>query len=117
MSANMHVERQRLGAQQVIVNSRDFKATFHKLGHDRVDLALQQHEVAHGHRHVPHRLERDPAAQRQRWPDSDAVKRDLEVAAREAVTMNGAADGAGSAENTVDLGPVGALSIGGRNCR
>jgi hypothetical protein len=114
----MHVECQRLGPQQVIVESRDFKATFQKLGHDRADLALQQHEVAHGHRHVgPHRLERDPPAQRESRPDSHAIKRDLQVRSREAITMNLAADRPGSAEDTIYLGPISALRLGSRNCR
>ena len=65
MSSDVHVERQRLGAQQVVVDRGDLEATLEQLRHHGVDLGLQEHEVAHRHRHVPHRLERDPAAERE----------------------------------------------------
>ena len=95
----------------------DLEAALDQLRHHRVDLGLQEHEIAHDHRHVPHRLERDPAAERERGPDRDAVERYLQVGARKSVAVNGAADGAGSSENSVDLRPVDALGIGSRGRR
>jgi len=41
MSAEMHVESQRLGAEQVIVERCDFNATFEELGHYWADLGLK----------------------------------------------------------------------------
>ena len=117
VSADMHVERQRFSAQQVIVNRGDFHPAFDQLGHDRVDFALEQHKVTHRHRHVPHRLEGDPAAERKGRPDRHAVERDLKVRAGKTPAMNRAADGSRSAKNPVDLGPVDALRIGSHNRR
>ena len=47
MAADMHVEGRRAGAQQMIVDGGDLEAACDHLGHHRVDLGLQQHEVAH----------------------------------------------------------------------
>src|SRR5258707_224160 len=117
VSAHVHVKRQGLGAQQMILDGRNLEAAFQQLGHHGIDLALEQQEIAHDHRHVPHRLERDPAAQGKRGPDCYAVERDREISARKAVTMNRAADRPGSAENPVNLRPIDALRIRSRNRR
>src|SRR5260370_33192072 len=101
----------------MIVDGGNFEAAFQQLGHHRIDLALEQHEVAHGHSCVSHRLERDPAAERKRGPDCYAVERDHEISARKAVTMNRAADRPGSAKNPVNLRPIDALRIRSRNRR
>src|SRR5215471_5546670 len=111
MPADMHVEGQRLCTQQVVVDSCDIDAAFDQLGHDWIDFALKQYEVAHHHRHVPHRLERGPAAESERRADRHAVERHLQVGSRKAVTMNGTADRARSAENAIDLGPVDGLRM------
>ena len=60
----------------------DLEAAFEQLRHDRIDLGLQQHEVAHHHGAIMHRLERDPAAERQRRLDGDAVERHGEIGTR-----------------------------------
>ena len=52
MAANMHVERQGSAAQDVIVHRGDLEAVLDQLGHDRIDLGLEQHEIAHHHRAV-----------------------------------------------------------------
>jgi hypothetical protein len=117
VSAHVHVKRQGLGAQQMIVDGRHLQAAFQQLGHHGIDLALEQHEVAHDHRRVCHRLERDPATERKRGPDCYAVERDREISARKAVTMDRAADRPGPAENPVNLRPIDALRIRRRNRR
>ena len=50
VTADMHVERQRVGAQQVIMHGGDLEAVRDQLGHHRIDLGLEQHEIAHHHR-------------------------------------------------------------------
>ena len=62
---HMHVHREGLVAQKVIVQRRDLDAARRKLGHDRVDLVHGQHEVAHHHALVAHLLEGEPAAERE----------------------------------------------------
>ena len=69
VTADMHVEGRRVGAQQMVVDRRDFEAVLDQLGHDRIDLGLKQHEIAHHHRAAMRRLESRPAAERQRRPD------------------------------------------------
>ena len=93
VAADMHVERCGIGAQQVVVNRRDLDAAVDHFGHDRIDLGFQQHQVAHRHRFAVHRLERDPAAERQRWPDGDAIQRHRQIGARKSIAMDIAGDG------------------------
>src|SRR6266481_785656 len=95
----------------MVMHCGNVDAAFDQLGHNRVDLALQQHEVTHHHGHVTHRLERSPAAESECWADCNAVKRDLQVGTGKAVTMDGTANRACSAENAVDLGPVDCLRV------
>ena len=62
----MHVEGGGIAAQQVIVDRGDLEPACDQLRHDRIDLGFQQHEIAHHHGPAMRRLERDPAAERQR---------------------------------------------------
>ena len=110
----MHVEGQGTAAQDVIVHGGDLEAVLDQLGHDRIDLGLEQHEIAHHHRAAVHRLERRPAAERQCRPDGDAIERHLQVGARKAVAMNVAGHGGGASQRFVDLLPVDLLGAGGR---
>ena len=55
MTADMHVERQGAAAQDVIMHRGDLEAARDQLGHDRIDLGLEQHEVAHDHGATAHR--------------------------------------------------------------
>ena len=64
MSADVHVEGGRICPQQMIVNSRDIEAAFEQLRHDRIDLGIEQNEIAHHHRFTVHGLEGDPPAER-----------------------------------------------------
>ena len=112
VAADMHVEGRRAAAQQVIVHGGDFEAVLDQLGHHGVDLGFEQHEVAHDHRAVMHRLECGPAAQCQARPNGDAVERHLQVAARKTVAMDVAAHRPTAAERGIDFLPVYGLRLG-----
>ena len=75
MAADMHVERRRAGAQQMIVYRSDLQTALDQLAHHRIDLGLHQHKVAHHHGTAMRRHECDPAAERERRLDGHAVKR------------------------------------------
>jgi hypothetical protein len=102
----MHVESRRAGAQHVIVHGSNLQPALDELEHDRIDLRLQQHQIAHGHHAAMRRLERDPAAQRQRRLDGNTIERDRKVGARKAVTVHIAVDGGLPAEDVIDLLPI-----------
>ena len=113
VAADMHVEGRWAGAQQMIVHGGDIEAAFDHLEHDRVDFAFEQHEVAHHHGFAVHRLERDPATERQGRFDGDAVERHGEVAARKAIAAYVSRDRRLPAERVVDLLPIDFLRVGG----
>src|SRR5438874_11656333 len=99
MTLDVHVERHGLRAQQMIVHRRNLDAALGKLAHDRRDLVLGQHEIAHHHGLLAHRLERDPSTQCKARPDADAVDRYLEISSWEAYALDASAlHGAGLAE-------------------
>ena len=113
MPADMHVERCRIAAQHVIVDRRDFEAVLDQLCHHRIDLGLEQHEVAHHHGAAMRRLERRPAAERERGADGDTVERDLQIGARKPIAMNVAGyRGRGPTQRFVDLFPIDLLRVG-----
>src|SRR5215510_2261339 len=89
----------------------DLDPTLEQLAHDRGNLGVEQDEIAHHHRAAVRRLERCPAAERQGGPDGDAVDRDLQVAAREAVAMDVAANGGAASDRGIDLLPIDILSV------
>jgi len=60
--------------QQVIVHRGDLQAVVDQLAHHGRDLLLSQHEIAHHHRLVAHRLERDPATEGESGAQRHAVK-------------------------------------------
>jgi hypothetical protein len=64
IALHMHVHRERLVAQQVIVQCRHFYAAGCKLCHDRRDLVHGQDEITHHHALIAHLLEGDPTAER-----------------------------------------------------
>jgi len=100
--------------EQVIVHGRDLEAVLDQLGHDWIDLGIEQYQIAHRHGAAMRGLERDPAAERKRRPDGDAVERHRQVAARKAVTVNVARDGGcASSDRFIDLLPVDLLGTGG----
>ena len=88
MAANMHVERGGAGSQQVIVDGGYLEPALDHLEHDRIDFGFEEHEVAHHHGLSLNRLERDPAAERQRRLDGDAVERHGEIGARKTVAVH-----------------------------
>jgi hypothetical protein len=107
MASDMHVERRRARTQHMIVHGGYLQPAFNQLEHDRIDLGLQQYEISHRHRTTMGRLERDPAAQRERGLDGDAVKRDREIGARETISVDVTRDdGRLSADGLVDLLPI-----------
>ena len=81
---HMHVHRERLVAQQVIVQRRHLDPTLDELFHDWADLVHGQHQVAHHHAVVAHLGEREPAAEREAGLELDTVEGDLEIGARQA---------------------------------
>ena len=85
---DMHVERRRIGAQQMIVQGGHLKALGKQLAHHGIDLAFGEDEVAHHHRFVPHRLEGEPAAEGEAGLEGHAVERNVEVAAGQPVAMH-----------------------------
>ena len=80
---HMHVHRERLVAQKVIVQSGHLDPARRKFRHDRIDLGFGQHEIAHHHALIAHLLEGEPAAEREAGFQLDAVERDLQIGARQ----------------------------------
>jgi hypothetical protein len=113
VAADVHVVGGRAAAQHVIVHGGDLDAVLDQLGHDRRDLGIEQHEIAHDHDAAVRRLERGPAAQRKCRLDGDAVDRHRQVGAWEVVAVDVAGDDGGSADRLVDLLPVDLLGMGG----
>jgi hypothetical protein len=106
VTSDVHVEGCRAAAQHVIVDGRDLDAVLDQLGHDGIDLGLEQHEITHHHCPAMHRLECRPAAERQCRPDGDAVERHLQVGSRKSITMNISGNRRSSSDCFVDLLPV-----------
>ena len=113
MAADVQIERHRFGAQQMVVDRRDFEAARLQLADHGIDLAAQQDQIAHDHRTIMHRLERRPAAKRQTGLDSDIIDLHLQVGPRKAIAVDVARDGRASADGRIDLLPVDALGMGG----
>src|SRR5579883_2643277 len=67
----------------MIMDGRDLQPLCEKFGYDRVDFRFRENEIAHHHRLVPHRLEGQPAAEREVWLERDAVERDFQVGPRQ----------------------------------
>ena len=112
VSEDVHIEGRRLRAQQMIVECRDLDAAFGKLGHHRCDLGFGQHEIAHHHGGVAVRPEGEPGAEREARLQLDAIKRDMQIGARQADAIDAARHcRAGFAERSGNLAPVG---FGGR---
>jgi hypothetical protein len=81
ISLHMHIHRERLVAQQVIVQRRDLDFPRGELAHDGVDLIHGQHEVAHDHAVISHFLESEPTPERKTGFQLDAVECDLQIGA------------------------------------
>ncbi len=111
MSADVHVVGRGIAAQDVVVDGGDLDPVLDQLGHDRSNLGVEQHEIAHHHRSAVRRLECGPAAERERGPDGDAVDRDLQVAARKAIAMDVAGNGAAATDCGIDFLPIDLLSV------
>ena len=108
MPAHVHIEGCRLRAQQVIMQGGDRDAAFSQLGHDGRNLCLGEHEIAHHHGHIALWPERQPRAEGECGFEFDAIKRDMQIGARQPNTINAAGHlRAGLAEGSGDLAPVG----------
>src|SRR5262249_9068216 len=87
MSADVHVEGERLRAENVIVDRGDFESVLDCCRHDGGNFALKQNKIAHHHRATVRRLECRPSAKRKRRFDSDAVECHRKIGARKTITM------------------------------
>ncbi len=90
VAEHMHVHRERLVSQQVIVQGRHLDAARRKFRHDRIDLGFGQHEIAHHHALIAHLFEGEPTAEREAGFQLDAVERDLQIGARQPDAINAA---------------------------
>jgi hypothetical protein len=76
---HVHIHREGLVAQKVIVERGDLDAAFLELLHDRANLLARQHEVPHRHSARPHFLEGEPRAQSKSRLQLDPIERRLDV--------------------------------------
>jgi hypothetical protein len=106
LAGYVHVKGRWTGAEQVVVHGRHLQTLREQLRDHRIDLSLGQNEIAHHHRCVAHRFERDPAAQGKAWLELDAVKADLEIGSGESIAVNRAAYRCGAAKCEIDFLPV-----------
>src|SRR5215204_5060321 len=75
--------------------------------HHRIDLVTSEHEVAHHHRLVAHRLECQPGAEGEAGLDLDTVEPDFQIRARQADPIDTAGlDRTLSAESLSDRLPI-----------
>lgn len=102
LTAYVHVKRCGARSQQMVVDRGDAQAAIEQLFHHRVDLGLDQHEIAHDHYAARRRNERNPSAERESWLDGDAVERDVEVGAWEPIAMDVTGHRRLSADRRVD---------------
>src|SRR5436309_63166 len=95
------------------MDSSNVDTALEQLGHDWIDLRIEQYQVSHDHRLGLHRHERHPATQRQRGLDCNAINRDLEIGSWKAVPMYLAGNGPAPAHRCIDFLPIDALSATG----
>jgi hypothetical protein len=80
----MQIEDARLFPKKVVVKRSRLEAVVQQRRHNRVDLVLQQHEIAHHHVHAAGALRhRDPAAKAERRRRFDGGDGDAEIVARD----------------------------------
>ena len=94
------------------MNGGDFEAALDQLAHHGGDFLLEQDEVAHHHRASMRRLERGPAAERERRLDGDTVYRDAQIGARQSIPVNAPLHSGGLAERGIHFLPIDVLSAG-----
>ena len=113
MSSYVHVEGGRICPQQMIVNSRDIEAAFEQLCHNRIDLGIEQDQIAHHYCFAMHGLEGDPSAERECRSDRHAVECYVEIGTRKSVAMDFATHCGRLAECGIDLLPIDLLRLSG----
>ena len=72
----------------MIVKRGDVDATLKQLCHNRLNLSVGQHKIAHDYRTAGCGLKAKPTAERERRLDSYAVNSHMEVAARNAIAVD-----------------------------
>jgi hypothetical protein len=84
VAVDVQVEHVRLVPEEMVVQRGHVEAVFEQRAHHRVDLVLQQHEIAHQHLHPAGALRHcDPAAEAERRRRLDPGNRHLNVIARD----------------------------------
>ena len=107
VSEHVHVEGCRLRSQQMIVERRDLDAAFGELGHHRAISASVSTRSPITMVALPSGPEGEPGAEREARLQLDAIKRDMQIGARQADAINAARHCcAGFAERASDLAPV-----------
>jgi hypothetical protein len=79
----MQVHHVRRHLEQMVVQRRDAQPSLEQAGHDRVDLRIEQHEVAHHHRRAARRDEGGVGAQGERRLERHALHGDVQIRARQ----------------------------------
>lgn len=85
---DMEVHGRGFGSEQVVVQRCHADRTLREELHDRADLVLGQHQIAHGHGVITHRSEGNPGPQRQAGFDLGPIDGDPKVSAWEAEPVN-----------------------------
>src|SRR5262249_29734891 len=118
-TADVQVEGRGVRTKQVIMHRRDLDPILDQLGHHGINLAFQEHEIAHGHDFGGrsghpfgmHWLECYPAAKRQSRFYGDPIEGDVKVSARKTVSVDVPGyDGSFAAKSVIDILPVDLLS-------
>ena len=93
MAEHVHIHREGLIAQKVVVKCGHLDSGFLELGHHRSDLAHQEHEVAHDHPLVAALPEGEPGTEREGGLDLHTIQRDLEITARQTHAIDASGHG------------------------
>src|SRR5262249_9994793 len=111
MPGDVHVERERLRAQNVNGYRSDFESILGRCGHDRSDFALKQNKVAHHHRAAVGWLECRPSTKCKRGFYSYTVEGDRKIGGRKAIAMYIAKHRGLSTKGVSDCLPVDILRV------
>src|SRR5262249_16105384 len=111
MPTDVHVEGQRLRAENVIVDCGDFESILDRCRHDGGNFAFKQNKIAHHHRAAVRRLECRPSAKRQRGFYSHTIEGDRKIGARKTIAMYIARHRGLSTKGVIDFLPVDFLRV------
>ncbi len=114
VTSDVHVENRHGRSQQMIVDRGDLNPIGNQSLHDRADLGVREHQVAHEHRPIAGGQKGNPGAQRQCGFDSDTVDCHGQVRSRQTIFVRAAGlIGALPADGLIHLSPINR----GRHCR